>query len=104
MNLDPARGRADRATSAVQSRRIVLIGQAIDYRLIRARRRSIGMEVHLEGLTVRAPRWVTLRDIEQALEERAQWIVRSLIEWRSRRRDVMPRDWKSGAPIVFRGE
>ena len=103
MNLDPARGRADRATSAVQSRRIVLIGQAIDYRLIRARRRSIGMEVHLEGLTVRAPRWVTLRDIEQALEERAQWIVRSLIEWRSRRRDVMPRHWKSGAPIVFRG-
>ena len=62
------------------------------------------MEVHLDGLTVRAPRWVTLRDIEAALVERAAWIVRSLDEWRARRRDVMPREWKSGAPIVFRGE
>src|SRR5690349_7334825 len=84
-------------------RRVVLDGQAVDYRLIRARRRSIGMEVHFEGLTVRAPRWVTLRDIEAALVERAAWILRSLAEWRARRRDVMPREWKSGAPIAFRG-
>lgn len=87
-----------------QLRSLVLGGQAVEYRLIRARRRSIGMEVHLEGLTVRAPRWVSLRDIEAALMERAKWIIRSLAEWRSRRRDVMPRQWTSGAPIVFRGE
>ncbi|MEO8538013.1 MAG: SprT family zinc-dependent metalloprotease, partial [Betaproteobacteria bacterium] len=66
--------------------------------------RSIGMEVHLDGLTVRAPRWVTLREIEQTLVERDRWIVRCLDEWRRRRRDVMPREWKSGEPIVFRGE
>lgn len=88
---------------AGQSRRIVLSGQAIDYRLVRARRRSIGMEVHLDGLTVRAPRWVSLADIEAALNERAQWIVRSLAEWRARRREVMPREWRSGAPILYRG-
>jgi predicted metal-dependent hydrolase len=86
-----------------ETRRIELGGEAIDYRLVRARRRSIGMEVHLDGLTVRAPRWVALRDIEGALRERAPWIVRSLAEWRSRRRDAMPREWKSGARIVFRG-
>jgi hypothetical protein len=61
------------------------------------------MEVHLEGLTVRAPRWVTLRDIEAALIERDAWIVRSLAEWRARRREVMPREWKTGAPILYRG-
>ena len=94
----------DRALPAGRPRRIVLAGRTIDYRLIRARRRSIGMEVHFDGLTVRAPRWVSLRDIEEALVERARWIVRSLDEWRSRRRDVMPREWKSGAAIVFRGE
>ena len=86
-----------------QLRRIVLAGQAIDYRLVRARRRSIGMEVHLDGLTVRAPRWVTLRDIDAALAERAAWIIRSLAEWRARRRDVMPREWKTGARILYRG-
>jgi len=87
-----------------QLRRIALAGHTIEYRLIRARRRSIGMEVHFEGMTVRAPRWVSLRDIEEALGERSAWILRSLAEWRARRRDVMPREWKSGAPIVFRGE
>ena len=87
----------------VPRRRVVLRGEEVSYRLIRARRRSIGMEVHLEGLTVRAPRWVTLRDIEAALVERGAWILRSLAEWRARRRDVMPREWVSGAPIAFRG-
>jgi predicted metal-dependent hydrolase len=59
--------------------------------------------VHLEGLTVRAPRWVSLRDIEGALGERAAWVLRALAEWRARRRDVMPREWKTGAPILYRG-
>jgi predicted metal-dependent hydrolase len=85
------------------AREIVLAGRTITYRLIRARRRSIGMGVDLDGLTVRAPRWVAVRDIEQALTERGAWIVRSLDEWQKRRRDVMPREWKSGAPIVYRG-
>jgi predicted metal-dependent hydrolase len=86
-----------------QLRKIALAGEAVDYRLIRARRRTIGMEVDLTGLTVRAPRWVTLAEIETALVERAQWIVKALAEWRGRRREVMPRQWKSGAPILYRG-
>jgi predicted metal-dependent hydrolase len=102
VRLEPRTG--GRSRSIAQARRIVLGGQTIEYRLHRARRRSIGMEVHFEGLTVRAPRWVTLRDIEAALVERSAWILRSLAEWRGRRRDVMPRAWISGAPIVFRGE
>jgi len=94
-------GRGDRASSA---RRIVLAGEAVDYRLVRARRRTIGMAVDLDGLTVRAPRWVTLREIEEALSERAAWILRTLAEWRSRRRDVLPREWRTGAPILYLGD
>jgi hypothetical protein len=86
-----------------QMRRIVLAGEAVDYRLARARRRTIGMEVDLSGLSVRAPRWVTIAEIEAALQERAKWIVKALAEWRGRRRDVMPREWKTGAPILYRG-
>ena len=41
------------------------------------------MEVDLDGLTVRAPRWVTLSEIEAALAERANWIVKALAEWRA---------------------
>jgi hypothetical protein len=86
-----------------QARRIVLAGEAVDYRLFRSRRRSIGMQIGFAGLTVRAPRWVSIREIERVLAERSEWIRRSLVEWRSRRRDVLPREWKTGAPIVYRG-
>jgi len=85
------------------TRQVVLCGETIPYQLVRAQRQSIGMEVHLEGLTVRAPRWVTIREIEVALKERAAWIVKSLVEWRARRREAMPRQWKTGAPILYRG-
>ena len=93
---------APRATDPAL-RRVVLDGHVVEYRLLRGRRRSIGMEVHLEGLTVRAPRWVSLRDIDAALAERSAWVVRALAEWRARRREVMPREWKTGAPILYRG-
>ena len=44
---------ARRASDGTQ-RRVVLAGETVDYLLIRARRRTIGMEVDLDGLTVRA--------------------------------------------------
>ena len=86
-----------------QLRRLVLAGQAVEYRLFRARRRSIGMQINLAGLTVRAPRWVSIREIEASLTERDAWILRSLAEWRARQRDVLPRVWKTGSPIVYQG-
>jgi predicted metal-dependent hydrolase len=84
-------------------RRIALAGHSVDYLLFRVRRRSIGMQVGLSGLTVRAPRWVSIREIEATLAKRASWILRSLAEWSARRRDVLPREWKTGAPILFHG-
>ena len=84
-------------------RRIALSGRDVDYRLIRARRRTIGMEIDLDGLTVRAPRWVTIAEVEAALVERAPWVVRTLEAWRGRHREVLPREWKTGAPILYRG-
>ena len=104
LRLDEVTGRGDtRRSRDGLVKRITLGTETVDYRLIRARRRTIGMEVDLTGLSVRAPKWVTLSEIEAALQERAAWIVKALTEWRARRRDVMPREWKSGAPILYRG-
>jgi predicted metal-dependent hydrolase len=86
-----------------QLRRVALAGGVVDYRLMRGRRRSIGMHIGLDGLTVRAPRWTTIREIEAALAEHARWIVRTLDAWRARRRETMPRAWITGAPIVYQG-
>jgi predicted metal-dependent hydrolase len=94
---------ADRPREDGQLRRIALAGEQVDYRLIRARRRTIGMQIGLSGLTVRAPRWVPIREIEAALAERDAWVVRSRAEWQARRRDVLPRAWKTGASILYLG-
>ena len=98
----PTRAGLDR-TDARTTRRIALAGSTVDYRLMRARRRTIGMEIDLDGLTVRAPRWVTIAEVEGALHERGAWILRTLEAWRGRRRDVLPREWKTGAPILYLG-
>jgi predicted metal-dependent hydrolase len=84
-------------------RSIRLEGEVVEYRLVRVRRSTISMQIDLSGLTVRASRWVSLREIESALTERAAWIVRTLSQWNSRRRNVLPAEWKSGERILFRG-
>lgn len=85
------------------TRRIRLASSTVDYRLVRTRRRSIGMEIDATGLTVRAPRWVTLGQIEDALRERAAWIARHLENRERRQRDVLPERWRSGDTLVYRG-
>ena len=50
-------------------RRIELDGATIEYRIVRAARRSIGIRIGLPGVTVRAPYRASLRSIEAALRE-----------------------------------
>ncbi|UCE31615.1 MAG: M48 family metallopeptidase [Burkholderiales bacterium] len=72
-----------RAGTGAPSRRAVLIGgQWLEYRLQRSRRRSIGLVVDDAGLTVTAPRWVALAEIESAVREKYRWVRRKLAEWR----------------------
>jgi len=87
------------------NRMVALAGIRVPYELRRARRRSIGFSVGVEGLVVSAPRWVGLADIEQALEERAGWIVRKLREQRERRDrlEAARIHWGDGARVPFLG-
>lgn len=80
-----------------------LAGRDVDYRLFRARRRSIGMLIDHSGLTVRAPRWVTIREVELALTERAVWVVTTLAEWHGRDREALPSEWREGAALLYQG-
>jgi len=89
--------------SEAKPRKITLAGQVVNYRLFRARRRSIGMLIDQSGLTVRAPSWVPLREIELALSERAGWILATLKEWQGRDRESLPTVWREGAPLLYRG-
>lgn len=78
-----------RAPVDSRSRHVRLDHGLLPYRLRRARRRSIGFQIDDQGLTVSAPRWVPLREIEAAIVEKRRWIVarqREWNEWRTRRR------------------
>jgi predicted metal-dependent hydrolase len=60
------------------NRHIELAGVAVGYHYAHGRRRTIGMSVGPRGLQVRAPRWVPQAQVQQALHERADWIVDKL--------------------------
>ena len=83
------------------------IGEArVAYELTRGKRRTIGFVVGAEGLTVRAPRWVALRDVDAAVQEKADWIVRKLIETRQRHAQLEAAriEWRDGVSFAFLGE
>ena len=82
---------------------MLLDGQNVAYRLFRARRRSIGMLIDQSGLTVRAPPWVSIREVEQALIERSTWVLSTLVEWQGRECEALPAAWREGAALLYQG-
>jgi predicted metal-dependent hydrolase len=87
-------------------REIHLSPHVVAYALKRAHRRSIGFVVGADGLSVNAPKWLGIRDIESALREKAPWILRKLHEQTERARRVQAAkvDWRDGATIAYLGE
>lgn len=98
--LSPAEFRHPRAN------REVLLGDAVvAYALQRARRRTIGFTVGPDGLSVRAPSWVTLSGVDAALREKSDWILRKLSEARERQERVEGGRiaWADGAVLPYLG-
>ncbi len=90
-----------------RSQREIKLGEhRVAYELRRARRRSIGFVVGAEGLSVSAPRWVGVGEVESALREKAAWILRKLHEQRERGQRLAAArvDWRDGTSIPFLGE
>jgi predicted metal-dependent hydrolase len=85
----------------------IRLGDAlVAFELKRVRRRSIGMVVGQEGLSVRAPRWVGWGEIEQALQAKSRWICTKLAEQRARerRQEAARIEWCEGASVPLLGE
>ena len=71
-------------------RQLAIAGQAIHYRLKRSARRTFGLSVGREGLTVAAPQRASLRDIETLLHRHGRWIIGKLDDWASRQQKAVP--------------
>jgi len=90
-----------------QATRETVLGSArVAYEFKRGKRKTIGFLVGADGLSVRAPRWVALRDVDAAVQEKADWILRKLMETQQRhaRVEATRIEWKDGAGFPFMGE
>jgi len=88
------------------NRHVHLGEHQVGYELKRARRRSIGFVVGEEGLSVSAPRWVGQGDIDAALQAKARWILRKLVDQGERLTRVAAArvDWCDGTTLPYLGE
>ena len=90
-----------------QAQHEIRLGHAlVAYEFKRARRRSIGMVVTVDGLSVRAPKWASWTDVETALRSKERWICAKLVDQheRAQRNLASKIDWKEGAVVPFLGE
>ena len=87
--------------------REVRLGHAlVAYEFKRGQRRSIGFSVGAEGLAVRAPKWVTLAEVDVALQTKSAWILRKLQETRERHARLATQviEWRDGASLSYLGQ
>jgi predicted metal-dependent hydrolase len=87
------------------SREALLSGVLVAFALKRGKRRTIGFSVGPEGLSVSAPKWVPLAEIDRSVQEKASWILKKLQETRERhsRMESARIDWQDGAVVPFMG-
>ena len=102
----PAPAPAPRFQHPRAQRDIALGGHWVGYEFRRARRRSIGFVVGVEGLSVSAPRWVAVAEVDQALQAKAPWILRKLQEQQERAQRLQAAKvvWQDGTTLPFLGD
>lgn len=88
--------------AAAEQRSIRLAGRMVAYTLKRSKRRSIGLRIDDNGLTVNAPLRVSEKWLCSVLQDKAHWVVDKLEGWQVRK--PAPQQWVDGAPMLFRGE
>jgi predicted metal-dependent hydrolase len=88
------------------SRETLIGGIAVAYAFRRGKRRTIGFSVGSDGLTVSAPKWVPLYEVDKAVLEKSVWIIKKLQETRERhaRLESARIEWKDGCTLPFLGQ
>ena len=99
--LQPASFRHPRA-----NREAILGDSVVAFEFKRAKRRNIGFMVGPEGLTVSAPKWVPLYEVDAAVKTKTPWILKKLGDAHERQQRVESAriEWQDGATFPFMGE
>lgn len=106
-NLDPQPEPPEWAQSVGRHQReLTHQGTRVVFALLRSRRRSIGLTVTEEGLKVTAPSWVSLQQIDAAVIEKFDWVIKKLHEQQARRQrqQLVESNWRSGGALSYLGQ
>ena len=88
---------------AVEQRSIQLAGTPVTYTLKRSnKRRSIGLRIDDNGLTVNVPLRSSEKWLNSVLNEKADWVIEKLGSWQTKKKEKQL--WLEGEKIAFRGE
>ena len=88
------------------NRTVVFEGVRIGYAFARAKRKTIGFSIGPDGLVVRAPKWVSLKEVDAALLEKSSWVLRKLSESQEQyhQREHTRVAWQDGAQFAYLGK
>lgn len=98
--LEPAVWQHPRA-----NRQLRLGACEVAYEFKRGKRRTIGLSVRPEGLTVSAPRWTPVGEVEALLRDKSAWVLEKLREARQRHQalDQARIAWSDGVAFDYLG-
>jgi predicted metal-dependent hydrolase len=88
------------------NRLLRLGGCDVAYEFKRGKRRTIGLSVSPDGLSVSAPRWTPLGEVEALLHNKAAWVLEKLQHARQRAGELAQARtvWADGAEFHFLGQ
>ena len=88
------------------ARETMLGSVLVAYAFRRSKRRTIGFTVGPDGLTVAAPPWVPLYEVDNAVLEKSAWILQKLHDMRSRGQQLAAKRivWANGCTFAYLGQ
>lgn len=103
--LTPASPHAWGFSHPTANRHALLQGFTVSFRFERSRRKSMGFMVGADGLVVRAPSWVTLREVDAAVQDKSAWILAKLQLFKERETEQFHKAiaWQHGGEVPFLG-
>ena len=115
MPVEPAAAPAEPMSAVFQpgtwhhprANRLVRLGSCeVAYEFKRGKRRTIGLTVRPEGLSVSAPRWTPVGEVEAFIRQKADWVLDKLRASRERagELDRARTEWADGCEFDYLGE
>lgn len=90
-----------------RANRLLKLGSCdVAYEFKRGKRRTIGLSVSPDGLSVSAPRWTPVGEVEALLHNKADWVLEKLQHARQRAGELAQARtvWADGAEFRFLGQ